>query len=46
MQNATALSVDRLTSVDALRGLIMILMALDHTRDFVHAGAMSFRPRS
>ena len=44
MQNATALSVDRLTSIDALRGLIMILMALDHTRDFVHSGAMSFSP--
>ena len=34
----------RVGSVDALRGLVMIIMALDHVRDFHHAGAMSFRP--
>ncbi len=31
-------------SVDAVRGAIMIIMALDHIRDFVHRGAMSFSP--
>ena len=35
---------ERLLSVDALRGLVMIIMALDHTREFFHSGAMSFQP--
>jgi uncharacterized membrane protein len=34
----------RIRSLDALRGLIMIIMALDHVRDFIHAGAMTFSP--
>jgi uncharacterized membrane protein len=34
----------RLQSVDALRGAIMIIMALDHTRDFFHAAAMLSSP--
>lgn len=34
----------RVQGVDILRGLVMVLMAIDHTRDYVHAAAMGFPP--
>jgi uncharacterized membrane protein len=34
----------RVHAVDILRGLVMIVMALDHTRDYVHDAAMAFQP--
>jgi uncharacterized membrane protein len=42
MESAAARS--RIQSVDALRGAIIILMALDHVRDFTSAAAMVFSP--
>jgi uncharacterized membrane protein len=34
----------RVQSVDALRGLVMIVMALDHDRDFTSSSAFLFQP--
>lgn len=34
----------RIQSVDALRGAIIVIMALDHVRDFINVSAMSFSP--
>lgn len=41
---SAARRAERLTSVDMLRGLVIVVMALDHTRDFFHARAWLLDP--
>ncbi|HEX7111758.1 MAG TPA: heparan-alpha-glucosaminide N-acetyltransferase domain-containing protein, partial [Mizugakiibacter sp.] len=40
----TAARRPRLDAVDLLRGLVIALMVLDHTRDFFHAKAFTLNP--
>lgn len=41
---STLTQKQRLASIDMMRGMVMIIMALDHTREFFHVNAQLFNP--
>ncbi len=44
LEQATSPKPSRVQTVDALRGAIIIIMTLDHVRDFISSAAMEFSP--
>jgi uncharacterized membrane protein len=44
MNPTQTITKTRITSIDFLRGAIMIIMALDHVRDYLYSGSFYFDP--
>ena len=44
MQPSSTATSKRIESIDILRGIVMVIMVLDHVRDYFHADSLRFAP--